>query len=73
MANRQRPALAATVPASLADFARKQAESRGVTISSVISEALELMQVGMVYQIDTKRLISISDAQQKQVKQHQAA
>jgi hypothetical protein len=68
MTKRNKPAIAATVPEPLADFAKKQAEARGVSLSLVVSEALELMQVGMVYQLDTRRLISIREEQQKKIK-----
>jgi hypothetical protein len=54
--NRKKPILAATVTADMHRWVLEQSVKRGVPVSQVVSEAIALMRVGMVYQLDRHSL-----------------
>lgn len=53
---RHKPTVSLTLPLELDQWLHQEAVDRGVTKSQVVAEALQLLQVGMVYQLDKSRI-----------------
>jgi len=54
---RIRPKVGVTLPPEQHQYLVAQAESRGVPVSQVVSEAIQLLEVGVVYQLDNRAVV----------------